>query len=213
MAWIARLGHRLGFTWLDDLGQDLRFAVRHLVRDRRFAVGTVLTLALGLGSTTIIFSILDTVVLKPLPFAHANRLVQLYGTPAVRGEFLDRLDEYRREATSFESIAGYEVTGRYLRTSSGPERVMAVAAERELFPMLGVPPLMGRTFGPGDEADVAVVAEAFWTQRLGSSPSVVGSTIALDGDRFTIIGIMPASFQFPYHASSILPGVAAQTRT
>src|SRR5262249_17764536 len=154
-------------------------ACRRLAKSRGFTLTTVLTLALGIGATTAVFSVVDAVVLKPLPVADAERLVQVYGTPAIRGEAVDRLDDIRSQSTSFEKLVGYDVSARYLRTPAGPERVMAVEAERDFLSMLGVSAIVGRTFQAADAASVAVVSESFRRQRLSASAPVVGSAIVL----------------------------------
>lgn len=198
-----------------DLVQDLRYAVRSLVRHRGFAATALAALALGIGANTAIFSVVSGVLLRPLPFAAPDRLVQLYGTPPERGEAIAWADveEFRAQSTSFEALAGYGVAARYLHGAGGAERVMTVEAEHGFFSVLGVEAIAGRVFRPGDPSDVAVVSDAFWMRRLGGDPSVIGRAVILDGEPFTIIGVMPASFQFPYGAASLLPGVASETRS
>ena len=182
---------------------DLRYAARSLVRHKAFTATAVATLALGIGATTAIFSVVDGVILRPLPFGNPDRLVHLYQTPRERGETiaLADVDAFRRDSASFDAFSDYQVSARYMRTPDGSERVMAVAAGPELFSLLGVAPLAGRTFRFDDAAAVGVVGEAFWRERLGANPSVVGSSLALDGEVFTIVGVMPSSFQFPYSAA------------
>jgi putative ABC transport system permease protein len=209
-----------GWRWLEQLGQDIRFALRSLARNPGFAVTAICTLALGIGANTAVFSVVSGVVLRPLPFAEPERLMQISGTsplsPAgatLGAEAVQNLDEYRRQARSFEAMAGSEVTARYVRRAEGPERVMTVRAEPDFFSILGVSSLRGRTFGPGDPPNVAVIGETFWTARLGGDPAVIGSSLTLDDQPFTIVGVMPASFQFPYRAGSLLTGVAVEGRT
>ena len=168
-----------GWRWLEQLGQDIRFALRSLARNPGFALTAICTLALGIGANTAVFSVVSGVVLRPLPFAEPERLMQISGTsplsPAgatLGAEAVQNLDEYRRQARSFEAMAGSEVTARYVRRAEGPERVMTVRAEPDFFSILGVSPLRGRTFGPGDPPNVAVIGETFWTARLGGDPSV-----------------------------------------
>jgi hypothetical protein len=146
---------------VDDLAGDIRYAARSLVRYKAFSVTAITTLALAIGAKTTIFSGVSGVILRPLPFDHPDRLVQVYGTPPVRGEAVDRLDEYRRQSTSFEALVGYGVSARFLRLASHAERVMTVTAERSVFQILGVPLLAGRTFRPDDPASVAVLAARF----------------------------------------------------
>jgi predicted permease len=201
--------------WLDDLVNDLRFTVRSLTRHKGFAATAISALALGMGVTTAVFSVVNGVVLRPLPFDRPDRLVQLYGTsPLVpRGDAVPNLEELRTQSSAFDDLVGYDVSARYLRDPQGAERVMTVRAERGFFSMLGVAPIRGRTFRADDPATVAVVGEAFWKQRLGGDASVVGRELTLDDQPLTIIGVMPDAFQFPYGAASLLPGVAAETRS
>src|SRR6266446_674088 len=124
------------FGFLEAIGQDLRYAVRSLAKRKGFATTALLTLTLGIGATTAIFSVVSGVVLRPLPFAQPSRLAQLYGTPASRGEAVDNLGALREQSQSFEMLVGYDVSARYLHGSASSERVMTVSAERGLFSML-----------------------------------------------------------------------------
>jgi putative ABC transport system permease protein len=195
----------------DEIVQDFRYAVRNVAEHKVFSLTVLLTLASGIGATTAMFSVVNGVALRPLPFKQPDRLVQLYGTPALRGEAVDHLEEFRAQSRSFEALAGYAVSARYLRGPGGAERVMTVTAERGLFAMLGVKPIVGRTFQSDDLPNVLVVSEGFWQQRLESPP--MGTGVTVDDEPFVIIGVMPDSFQFPYGAASTLAGVAPQQRT
>src|SRR5262245_62033243 len=190
--------------------QALKYVIRSLAKQKVFAATSLLTLALGVGATTAIFSIVNGVVLRPLPFAQPDRLVQLYGTPASRGEAVDHLSDFRNQSESFDMLAGYSVSARYLRGESEPERVMTVSAERNLFAMLGSNPLAGRTFRADDPSNLAVISERFWKQHPDAR---IGKVLTLDDETFTIIGVMPEAFQFPYGAASLLAGESPQART
>ncbi len=202
--------------WWEDLARDLRYAVRSLLKQKAFAATAIVTLALGIGANTAIFSVVNGVVLRPLPFAHPDRLIQLYETtpltPQGGAVTWANLDAFRQQSAAIESLVGYAATARYLRAGDGFERVMTVRAEREFFSMLGVPPLAGRTFHADDPVSVAVIGEALW-ERMGGDASVIGRSLVLDGEACTIVGVMPESFQFPYGAASALPGVASEART
>ena len=198
---------------LADLLGDLRYGARALLRERAFALTVVVTLALGVGTTTAVFGVVDGVVLKPLPFSAPDRLVAMYGTPALRGEAVDNIEIYRQQTTSFDAIVGYGISARFLRAPDGPERVMTVAADGGFFAMLGVPPLLGRTFDAGDGPNVAVVSEGFWRRHLRADPMAVGSMVAVDGAPLTIVGVMPDGFQFPYRAASFFPGARPEGST
>ena len=196
---------------------DLRYAVRALLKHKTFAATAIVTLALGIGANTAIFSVVSGVLIRPLPFVQPDRLVQISETSGLspRGEAVtwSYLDTYRRESLLLEGIVGYDVGARYLRGGGDPERVMVVRSERGLFSLLGVTALAGRTFRDDDPATVAVVGEAFWKERLGGDAAIVGRSITLDDEAVTIVGVMPASFQFPYGAASILPGAAPEARS
>ena len=126
---------------------------------------------------------------------------------------MNNREAYQREAASFEAIVGYEAGARYLKRGGAVEQVMTVRADGGFFEMLGVPPLRGRTFAANDTSAVAVISERFWREHLNGDPSALGTTLTLDDQPVTIVGIMPASFQFPYGAASLLSGVASEART
>jgi putative ABC transport system permease protein len=205
-----------GWRWLDDLTQDLRFAVRTLfLSHRTFAISAVSMLAIGIGVTTAVFSVVSGLVLRPLPFPQPDRLVQVHGTtlrPA-QGLHVMNLDTYRRDSTSFEAVAGYEVGARYMRDAAGTERVMAVRTEADFFAVLGVAALHGRVYDATDSAPAVVIGEAFWRRRLGGAAEIIGRALVLDGQPYTVAGIMPAGFQFPYRAGSLLQSATGQGRT
>lgn len=204
-----------GWRWLDDLGHDIRYALRSLAGDKAFSATAVITLALGIGATTAIFSVVSTLVFRPLPFAAPDRLVQIRGSSplAPTGDAVNNREAYQREAASFETIVGYEAGARYLKRGGTVERVMTVRADGGFFEMLGVSPLRGRTFGADDTPAVAVISEQFWREHLNGDPTALGTPLTLDDQPVTIVGIMPASFQFPYGAASLLSGVGSEVRT
>jgi predicted permease len=214
-----------GWRWLDQLAQDVRFGARTLLVDRGFAATAILILALATGATTAIFSVVNGVILKPLPFAAPDRLVQVHGRTWAddRGASAPdplqgpvgslELEAFARNGASFDGFAGYAVSVAYLEGPSGAERLAAVVADGTFFPLLGVAPLVGRTFGPRDAAEVAVISEGLWERRFGRDPGLPGRTVALDGGTVTIVGVMPATFQFPYRAGSTLPGAEPEVRT
>src|SRR6266568_4234689 len=204
------------WRWIDDLGQDVRYAVRTLILSHRtFAVTAVLTLAIGIGATTAVFSIVSGLLLRPLPFPHPDRLVQLHGTTPrpVEGAQITNLGGYRRESTSFEALAGYEVGARYMRDGGGAERVMVVRTEPAFFAVLGVPALYGRTYGVDDALATVVLGQGFWKRRFAGNPDIIGRTLTLDGKPFTIAAVMPEWFQFPDRGGSLLQGSTERART
>ena len=196
---------------------DLRFALRTLGRQKAFAVTVVTVLSLALGIATAIFSVVSGVLLKPLPFGRPDRLVQIREmtalTPQGEAVLLPSLAMYRRHSQAIAASAGYEVSGRFVRTAAGSERATGVQADRTLFDVLDVRPIAGRTFHADDPQDVAVLSEAFATRQFGSAPAAVGRRLALDTSEYTVIGVMPDRFQFPYGAGAGMAGVANQAHT
>ncbi|HEV2232883.1 MAG TPA: ABC transporter permease, partial [Terriglobia bacterium] len=199
-----------GWRWLETLLQDLRYGARQLRRNPGFTIVAVLTLALGIGANTAIFSVVSGVLLRPLPFAHPARLVQLDETQP-RDKFHGGFDggvvyrdfeEWRTQSSLFEGMISYSNSGRNLQDVGEPEQVSTVAAEHGLFSLLGVAALTGRTFGEGDPLNVAVASYGFWQGHFSGDRSVIGRSITLDGQPFTLIGVMPEGFQFPYRSTS-----------
>jgi len=206
--------------WLEQFLYDVRFGCRTLLKSPGFTATVILTLALATGATTAIFSIVNSVLLKPLPFARPEQLVQVEEIAQVGGPgavLPQDLEEFRKQSTTFETLAGYGLTTRHVLGSSGAERLNAVISDHHFFTLLGVQPIAGRTFRVDDTEPLVVISERMWTRRFTRDPSVVSSTIALEGNRFdptvqrtiidrrahTIVGVMPAAFQFPYGAGSV----------
>jgi putative ABC transport system permease protein len=191
---------------MDTLLQDLRYAARAFVKNPGFAALTVFCLALGIGVNSTIFSVVDTVAIRPLPFRDPDRLVSLYGTHAVNGidrgsvSYRDVLD-WRARSRSFEEIAGF--AGRSLTLSDGdePERFNGTTVTANLFPMLGIQPILGRQMRPEEDTPggprVVLLSHGVWQRRYAGDPSVIGRTITVNGLPHTIIAVMPPLFMFP----------------
>ncbi len=190
---------------------DLREIVRTLSRERSYAATVVLTLALTIGATTAMFSIVDGVLLKPLSYPEPERLVSLH---EVWQQFVDRvptlpvnerhLEYWREHAQSFEAMAQYLPLPANL-TGVGPaEQISVTRASGSLFAVLGVQPARGRTLTPDDEraerADVTVITDTFWRQRLNGDPAVLGKAITLDGKPYTVVGVLRPDFRLPVGA-------------
>jgi predicted permease len=214
-----------GWRWLEQLAQDVRFAIRTLRKSPGFTATVILTLMLATGATTSIFSIVNSVLLRPLPFASPDRLVQIYGRAFASDRGLaapdpvegpvgtTELAQFRAQSTTFEGFAAYDLGTRHLDGPDGPERLTAISADREFFSVLGVEPVAGRTFRPDDPLDVVVISGRLWRQRFNNDPALIGRTAMLDGRPFTVIGVMPERFQFPYNAASLLAGALPESRT
>lgn len=190
--------------------QDLRFALRAWARTPGFAIAAIATLAIGIGAHTAVFTVVSGVLVRPLPFADPAALVQVYETqprttatmgfdgPVVFQDF----DEWRAQSRLLQGIATYSNSTRNFQASAELEQVPTTSAERGLFGVLGISALIGRTFSQDDPLNVAVASYGFWRTYLGGDPSAIGRTIALDGQPFTLIGVMPETFQFPYSSST-----------
>jgi putative ABC transport system permease protein len=184
--------------------QDLRFALRTFLKSPGFTVAAILALALGIGANAALFSVIDAVLLKPLPYAQPERLIAIFETflPSGYGSvstpnFLD----WRKQNQTLDHLEAFSVGSLNLQSNGEPERIPTVLATAGLFDMLGVRPIQGRTFLPDEDQPgkphVVVMSERLWRRRFGADPKLLGSSITLDGQAATVIGIMPASFQFP----------------
>ena len=196
-------------TLFDELSQDLRYAFRALRRSPGFTLTALLTLALGIGANTAIFSVVRGVLLEPLPFNGPERIARVWpanpSTGIARGalsepNFLD----WRRESRLTESIGGFffsEGTGIDLTGEGAPQRLRAALVTDGFFETLGTPALVGRSLLPEDNVPgkdrVAVLGHGVWTTQFGADRAIVGRSITLNGDQFVIAGVMPASFTYP----------------
>ena len=208
----ASLPAAIGLRWrraalMADLGGDVRRALRLLRRQPGFAAAAIVTMALGAGSTTGVVSVVEAVLLRPLPYANGNRVAVLQEIDSVRRggsmSWSDYLDLSAR-LHAFAAIAGYSGGSRTLTGEGAPERLPAIEVTPTFFDVLGVRPAMGRGFVPSDAvrgaAPVVVISDGAWMRRLGSDPAAVGRTITLSGVPHTIIGVLPATFVFPPRA-------------
>jgi putative ABC transport system permease protein len=197
-------GGRLLF-W-DRLAQDVRFALRLLGRSPMLAMAIVATLALGIGATSAVFSLVHAVVLRPLAYEEPDRLVQVYETGPRSGGEADwvafpNFRDWRSGNRVFEEVAAYRYALLTLTGREGAESILGLETTDRLFAVLRVPPLLGRTFVPGEDAPgrprVAVLSHSLWRRRYGADPQVVGRSANIDGASYSIVGVMPGSFRFP----------------
>ena len=191
--------------WIYDAVQDVRYGWRTLWARPGFTVVAILTLALGVGANTAIFSVVHAVLLRPLPYAEADRLVQVWETTpdgydhnvVSSGNYLD----WREQATSFDELGAYGWTfGVGMMGDDGePVHVVGNMMTPSVFRMLGVNPLLGRTFTPEERVsgDVVLLSHGLWQQRFGSDPAIVGQALTVDEEPLTIVGVMPPRFDFP----------------
>lgn len=197
---------------IDNLFQDLRYALRTLGRAPGFTAIAVLTLALGIGANTAIFSLVHAVILKPLPYRDPGRLVAVWDTylpqfPSV-GVSPPEFEAWQQQTDLFEQTAWYRHVPLNLDlTAPGSEalEVHATFASQTLFPMLGVSPIVGRGFSVTESPNAAVLSYSLWQRRFGGDRAIAGKAIRLNDQEFTVIGVMPAEFQFPEWADLWLP--------
>jgi putative ABC transport system permease protein len=195
---------RRGLPLLETLFQDLRYAGRTLLKNPGFTVVVVLTLALGIGANTAIFSIVNGVLLQPLPYPHPEQLVVVARTaprfdhpvPVSGPNFLD----WRARATQFQFLAGFDGRGFTVMFGDEPENVLGAAVSSNFLSVLQVAPILGRNFLEPEEHTgndrVALISQAFWKERLGGDPGWVGRTLTINGQPFLVVGILPANFRY-----------------
>src|SRR5262245_14097514 len=194
------------FAWLEDLWRDVGYGVRTLARTPSFTIVAMLTLALGIGAVTVIYSVLRNVVLDPFPYTRSDRMVNLVLRDGsgrnLRGpyypaqEFLD----YQEQATVFEDVVGTSVEGMQWVSDAGAERLAVGWMTPNGFAFLGVQPLLGRVFGDADAVSgappVAVMNHRAWVRLFNADPTVIGRTLVLNGEPRTVIGVMPPRFEW-----------------
>jgi len=199
---------------MKSLWNDVRYALRVLVKAPGFTVVAVLTLALGIGANTAIFTVVYGVLLRPLPFPQPDRLVQLAESDkrqtdemSVTSEELRRLNEY---GALFEHLAGYTQVGYNLAAGNGAEHLRGMSVGADYFRVLDMAPYLGRDFVAADDAGdgqrVAILTYNLWARRLGGDPGRIGQTILLNGEPFTVIGVMPRGFSALGQAGAPDPG-------
>jgi putative ABC transport system permease protein len=191
----------------DSLKQDITYAFRTLRRNPGFTAVAVITLALGIGANTAIFSIVNPFLFRPLPFEEPDRLVHLFHTDPVTGwdqmrfsypQYLD----YKEQHEVYEDLAAYNYTVRNITGSGEPWSTTVGRVSANTLDLLGVRPALGRGFLPGEDQlgqpDIAILGHGIWQSRFGGDPSIVGQTINLDGAPHEVVGVMPRNFNFPY---------------
>lgn len=215
----AREAHRdrRGVPTIENLVRDVRHGFRGLRKSPGFALAAITVLGLGVGVNTAIFTIVNAVVLRPLPFAESDRLMRVWHTPPPQlfsglptfplspANYLD----WQAESTSFEAMATY-ITRRVTLTGEGePESFIAAKVSSEFLPILGLPPMLGRNFTPEEDRDGAAAAillsEGTWRSRFGGDPSIVGRVVTLDGVPRTIVGVAPSATTFVHRVQLWMP--------
>jgi predicted permease len=200
-----------GVRLMENLVQDLRYAVRMLRKKPTFTIVAVLTLALGIGANTAIFSIVNAVLLRNLPYSNPDRLVRIiFSNPGVGLRdvpfSVPELDDLRTRAGVFDDVSAIGGGNVNLTGANQPERLDFVVSHPNYFSMLGAVPQIGRLFGPQDFAlgfaPVAVISDDLWRRSYGADPGVLGRTLHLDSDPYTIVGVLPPGFRHPEPGAS-----------
>jgi putative ABC transport system permease protein len=189
---------------------DFRHAIRTILNAPGFSAIVIVVLALGIGANTAIFSVVDGVLLKPLPFADASRLVAIQsrsGHDTDGSGSVPDFADFKAQSTAIDRMAGY-VSGTVNMTGNGEAASLPAAfVTSDLLPLLGAVPMLGRGFRPENDqkgaAGVAIISESLWVHRFSRDPAIVGRGVTLDGQAMTVIGVMPAAFQFPLQADRI----------
>src|SRR5438034_3128046 len=194
---------------METLLKDIRYGLRGLVKRPGFTVISVITLALGIGANTAIFSVLYAVLLRPLPYPQADRIVRIDETEGRGGmgvsspNFLD----LQQQNHSFENLAAYSSGSFILTGSNEPLRILSAEVSRDLFPLLKVTPLLGRTSSPDKEREgeshVAIISYGLWRRHFGGDHGLVGKQITLDSKSYSVVGVMPAEFEFPIQTDRV----------
>ena len=210
------------FTALETVWQDIRYGLRQLRRNPGFTAVAVITLTLGIGANTAMFSVVNAVLLRPLPFKNVSRLVNLWAHSAVfdfpnLGSSLPDIEDIRRQSAAFGRIAVYRYSSADLTGQGAPRQLLSVQASQHLFSLLGIRPLLGRVFRrsemqPGADHEVLLSYE-LWRGAFGGDPHAIGRSIRLDGTPYRIVGVMPAlpQIMFPTGAEIWTPFVPTKS--
>jgi hypothetical protein len=207
-----RYRERRGLPRLETVAQDVSFAARLLSKNPGFTLVSVLTLALGIGASTAIFSVVNAVLLRPLSYPEPDRLVQLWETSPPGSDIRNVVNawnflDWRERSRSFAGMAAFQYLTANLTGSGEPRAVAGLWVSPEFFAVLGVAPFAGRTFVseegvPGQDASV-ILSYEFWQKQFGGSLGIVGQTLSVNGSSSTVVGIMPSGFSIPNHKADI----------
>jgi putative ABC transport system permease protein len=201
-----------GMSWAHDLGRDIRFAVRSYRRSPGFTTVALLTLMLGIGTTTAAFSIIDAVLIRPLPYHEPERIVTLNGRDSVGNEIpavsAPNYYDWREQSHAFEAMALYSTTRRAVVNAGDAQHVETASVSGEFFRVLRTPAFIGRTLAPADaqgNEPVVVVSHGFWTRALGSGPVLPTEPLRIGTDAYRIVGVLPPGREFPSGTDLFVP--------
>jgi predicted permease len=209
-----------GGGWLETLWQDIGYGVRMLRRNPGFTLVTVITLALGIGANTAMFSVVDTVLLRPLPYTDPDRILAVWEDARIHGFARNHIApanyfDWTEQNHVFDGMAAFIEHSFNLSGGGEPERVEAMRVSASLFSVLGVSPVLGRSFLPEEDQPsgerVIVISHGLWQRRLGGDAKPIGQTLTLNGKPYTIVGVMPPRFYFPSRDVEIWFPMAMET--
>ena len=212
----------LGFRFLDDLVQDIRFALRQLRRTPAFTAVAVLTLALGIGANTAVFSVVKSVLLGGLPYGQPDQLVRVWVTNPRQGFDRDitsypRFEDWRVRSRRFQDFAGFTGARLILTGVEEPVQLRGAAVTANFLRVLGVHPVLGRDFEEGDDLQgrprKVLLSHGFWLREFGGDAAIIGRTLTLSGQSFSVAGVLPATFQFPERALDFWTPMALDERS
>jgi len=207
-----RMGHIIETAW-----RDVRFGVRALVHSPVFSIVTVLSLALGIGANTAIFSVVNGLLLRPLPYPESERIVDVWHTPPQQSfPGLDKFSvspanylDWKAQSSAFEQIAVYTYSGFSLSAGADPLPLIGAVVSSDFFSVLRTNPMQGRTFTPDEEGsgkdNVVVISHGLWQRAFGANPNIIGQSVIMNSRGFTVIGIMPQGFELPRQADLWVP--------
>src|SRR6516225_6633321 len=197
------------FMFMRNLLSDVRFSLRTLRLNPAFSAAAIVVLALGIGANTAIFSVVNAVLLRPLPFNDPSRIMQVWHTPPAKSfpgmtmfsvspaNYLD----WQSQSSSFEHMAAYGFRSFTVGGAERPEAIQAAAVASDFFPLLRAQPLLGRTFAPDEDrpgqGHVVILGYNLWRDHFASDPGIVGRTVLLNGETYNVVGVMPETFRFP----------------
>jgi putative ABC transport system permease protein len=212
-----------GSRWLEDLLQDLRYGARMLMKKPGFALVAVITLAAGIAANTTIFSLADATILRPFNFPNQERLVMVWEGGALAGGFdhgtvaPGNFNDWREQNQSFDRLVAIVGRSFDLTGAHQPDRFGGYSVSAGFFDAFGVKPALGRTFLPGEDEpgrdQVVVLKHSLWERRFGSDPNIVGRTLTLNAKTFTVIGVMPPDFNFPFNGGEMWAPLAFDDKT
>ena len=211
-----------GISWLEELVADLRYGARTLLKNPAFAVMAVLTLGLGIGANTAIFSVINGVLLKPLPYENGNRLLLIQqSAPQINqtnfGVSIKELYDYRAELASFDGLVEFHQMSFDLLRRGEPDRVATGVVSPNFFEVLGIKPILGRTFIATDDDEgseaVLVLGHSYWQTKFGADPNIIGQVFEMNDRPHTVVGVLPSVPHYPNEVDVYMPTAACPFRS